>query len=94
MKCGQKNTQSAIASNSNTFKIIASTENKDLEDLIIKFGKENNKDISVEYAGTLDIMEKLNSGKYYDAVWASNSIWLYMLNDNISMNIINNFVCA
>ena len=30
-------------------------------------------------------MEKLNSGKYYDAVWASNSIWLYMLNDNISM---------
>lgn len=27
-------------------------------------------------------MEKLNSGENYDAVWASNSIWLYMLDSS------------
>ena len=30
-------------------------------------------------------MEKLNNGENYDAVWCSNSIWLYMLNDDISI---------
>ena len=28
-------------------------------------------------------MEKLNSGEYYDAVWTSNSIWLYMLDSSV-----------
>ena len=28
-------------------------------------------------------MERLNSGEKYDAVWASNSMWLYML-DGVS----------
>ena len=30
-------------------------------------------------------MDKLNNGENYDAVWCSNSIWLYMLNDEISV---------
>ena len=31
-------------------------------------------------------MEKLNSGENYDAVWVSNSIWLYMLDDNVKVS--------
>ena len=68
-----------------TFKIIASSENKDIEDIIKNYAKKNKKDISIEYAGTLEIMSKLNAGENYDAVLTSNSIWLYMLNDSVSV---------
>ena len=66
-----------------TFSIISSSENKDLEDTIMDIAKKNDIDLAIEYAGTLDIMEKLNSGEKYDAVWASNSIWLYMLDSSV-----------
>ena len=68
-----------------SFHIIASTENKDLESVLVNFAKNNGFNLDIDYAGTLDIMEKLNLGDDYDAVWASNSIWLYMLNDNVSI---------
>ena len=66
-----------------TFYIISSSENKDLEPILMKVADKNNIDLQIEYAGTLDIMEKLNSGEKYDAVWASNSIWLYMLDSSV-----------
>lgn len=69
--------------NDNTFKIISSSENKDMEECITNYAKKQGIDISLEYAGTLDIMEKLNMGEKYDAVWTSNSIWLYMLNKEV-----------
>lgn len=73
-------------SNSRIFKIIASSENKDLEYVIKNYAKTKKYDIDIEYAGTLDIMQKLNSGKKYDAVWVSNSIWLYMLDDSVKIS--------
>ena len=68
-----------------TFKIISSTENKDIEETLKKYAKENQIDLQIDYAGTIEIMDKLNNGENYDAVWCSNSIWLYMLNDEISV---------
>lgn len=65
------------------FRMIISSENEDLGELLQQFAKEKEVNLDIEYAGTLDIMEKLNSGENFDAVWASNSIWLYML-DNVS----------
>lgn len=70
---------------SDTFKIISSTENKDIEETLKKYAKENQIDLQIDYAGTIEIMDKLNNGEKYDAVWCSNSIWLYMLNDKISV---------
>lgn len=67
------------------FKIIASTENQDLETVLQSYAKQNKIDLEIDYAGTIEIMDKLNSGEYYDAVWTSNSIWLYMLNSNVSI---------
>lgn len=64
------------------FKIISSTENKDLEEILLNYAKKENINLKIEYAGTIDIMDKLNSGEKYDAVWTSNSIWLYMLENN------------
>ena len=73
------NQYSYFGEDENTFKIISSTENKDLEAILENFAINNNIDIDIDYAGTIEIMEKLNSGEKYDAVWTSNSIWMYML---------------
>ena len=76
-----KNTEKT--NSDNTFKIISSTENKDIEEIIQNYAKRNNIDVSIDYAGTIEIMSKLNNGEKYDAVWCSNSIWLYMLDSKI-----------
>ena len=73
---------SFISADSKGFKIISSTENKDLEPVIRKYARDNNIDLDIEYAGTIDIMDRLNGGEKFDAVWTSNSIWLYMLNNS------------
>lgn len=67
------------------FNIITTYENKDFEDELVKYGKKNKIDVKITYAGDLEIIEKLNSGEEYDAVWISNSIWLYMLNSDVSI---------
>lgn len=69
--------------NENTINIISSSENEDIEDVILKYADSKGYDVNIEYAGTLDIMQKLNEGQEYDAVWLSNSIWMYMLDSNI-----------
>lgn len=63
----------------NTFNIISSSENKDLEDIVAQYAYAKGYNVNIEYAGSLDIMQKLNNGEKYDAVWLSNSIWMYML---------------
>lgn len=70
----------------NTFNIIASQENKDLEEVIQNYAKSKKYNVNIEYAGTLEIMDKLNNGEKYDAVWISNSIWLYMLDSNVKVS--------
>ena len=65
-----------------TFKMLVSTENKDMENIITDYFKEKDIMVDIDYAGTLEIMDKLNNNEDYDAIWASNSIWLYMLNDS------------
>ena len=63
--------------------IISSSENQDLEPIIQEYANKKGYNVNIEYAGTLDIMSKLNSGEQYDAVWLSNSIWMYMLDKNV-----------
>ena len=74
-----------ISKKDTTFTIISSQENKNLENIITDYAKEKGYDIDIEYAGTLDIMHKLNNGEKYDAVWLSNSIWSYMLDSSVSL---------
>ena len=68
-----------------TFTIISSTSTSALDDEIKKFGKQNKINIEIEHYGDLEIVDILNNdSKDYDAVWISNSIWLYMLeNQNL-----------
>ena len=67
----------------NTFTILASTSTSKLDDELIKYGKENGFNVEIEHYGDLDIVDILNDdSKNYDAVWISNSIWLYMLDNS------------
>ena len=73
-------------SQKDTFKIISSDENKNLEEILKNYAEKNEINLAIEYAGSIEIMDKLNQGEKYDAVWMSNSIWLYMLNNNIKIS--------
>ena len=72
-------------STSKTFKIISSTENKDLEQILLNYANTNDIDLQIDYAGTIDIMDRLNNKEKFDAVWTSNSIWLYMLDSSVKV---------
>ena len=73
----------SVTIDDNSFKIISSSENQDLEPIVQKYAKSKGYDVNFEYAGTLEIMQKLNDGEKYDATWVSNSIWLYMLDNSV-----------
>ncbi len=61
------------------FYLISSSENEVLDADIKKFAKKEGFKIHIEYDDTLKITRRLNSGEKYDAVWLSNSIWMYAL---------------
>ena len=61
------------------FSLITTPENKVLENTIKTFMTKNGYDVEIVYADNLEIVDKLNSKEKYDAIWASNSIWLDML---------------
>lgn len=66
-----------------TFKIISSTSTSSMDEEIIAYGKKKKINIEIEHHGDLEIVDILNNNsKDYDAVWISNSIWLYMLDNS------------
>lgn len=68
--------------NDSTFRILASTSTEKMDEKIIKYGKKNGIKVEIEHYGDLEIVDILNSDSSpYDAVWISNSIWLYMLDN-------------
>lgn len=80
-----KDAQNSKGANAETFHIIASSENQDLEEMVREYAKQKKYKIEIDYAGTLDIMQMLNENSKYDAVWFSNSIWLYMVDDAVQI---------
>jgi len=75
------------------FVILSNPDNKDVEEDLLTFAKDNKINLTIEYADDLEAVDLLESGSQdYDAVWLSNSVWLYMLNnvkvsDSKSINI-------
>ena len=65
------------------FRIISSTSTSKLDQEIIDYGEEIGVDVVIEHYGDLEIVDILNEdSSKYDAVWISNSIWLYMLENS------------
>lgn len=67
------------------FNILMSSENKELESLILSGNYSKNYHINVDYADTFEALNILNNGTKYDALFISNSIWQYKLNSNVSL---------
>ena len=65
------------------FSIITTPENKVLEKTIKEYADKNDFEVEIVYADNLEIVEKLNSGEKYDAIWSSNSIWLDLLDSSV-----------
>ena len=66
-----------------TFRILASSSVSSMDDTIISYGKKKGFDVSIDHYGDLEIVDILNDdSSQYDAVWISNSIWLYMLDNS------------
>lgn len=77
-----------IKVNDKYFNLLISSENDIFKDKIYKYAKKKRYKINIDTASTLEIINLLNSGKKYDGVWISNSIWLYQL-DSKKVNITN-----
>lgn len=76
-----------IGDKDNKFTILSSSENKDLEQMVMKFAKSNKIDLQFKYTGSLNIPNMIKSSQEdYDAIWSSNSIW----NASISNSVIKN----
>ena len=76
---------SNFGSKKQVFRIIASSSTKNMESYIKKCAKEEGFNVSIDYYGDLEIVDILNDdSSKYDAVWISNSMWLYNL-DNSSI---------
>lgn len=72
-----------VVNNKDVFRIISSTSTKAMDDEIIDYGKKNGIKIEIEHYGDLEIVDKLNDdSSLYDAVWISNSLWLYQLENS------------
>ena len=79
--------KSKIGKKGTTFNIISSKENEDLENVVKDYAKSKGYKVNFQYEGTLDMMDVLNSNSAnYDAVWSSNSIWLYMLDSKVKIS--------
>lgn len=64
-----------------SFYILSNPDNKDFMDELISYGDKEHISVYVEYADDLEALDILEEdSSKYDAVWLSNSIWLYMLN--------------
>ncbi len=66
--------------------VVSSSENRILDEDIKYFAKKNGIKLNITYADTLDIIDSLNGGTKYDAVWLANSIWNYKMGKNISLS--------
>lgn len=64
------------------FAILSNPDNKDVEDDLMAFAKKNGIKLTIDYADDLEAVDMLEGGnKDYDAIWLSNSVWVYMLNN-------------
>ena len=85
VSCGDSDFENGSDYNddSNVFRIISSTSTAKLDTSIIKYGRSIGLDIEIDHFGDLEIVDILNEdSKSYDAVWISNPVWLYMLENS------------
>ncbi len=67
---------------SRTFNLLAASSTSPYKEELEKFAEEQNIYLNIEYMDDMEIVETLNDdSSNYDAVWMSNSMWTYMLDN-------------
>ncbi len=66
----------------NSFYLISSYENESMDSELKRFAAKEGINLEIEYDDTLKIIRRLNQGELYDAVWLSNSIWMYQVDSS------------
>jgi Ca-activated chloride channel homolog len=56
-------------------RVLAGSEVKDLEPLLVKTAQDAGVDLRLSYAGTLDIVERINAGESFDAILPASSAY-------------------
>ena len=64
--------------------IVAGSENKSLEPLIMDWAKKNNTALTISYLGSVDISRALEKGSAggFDAVWPAQTLWIALGDTN------------
>jgi len=65
----------AAPANAHVFTILAGSELKDLEPALVQAGRDVGVDVKLTYAGTLDIVERVNGGDRFDAILPPNGAY-------------------
>ena len=69
------------------FRILSNDDNIDFDSELYSFASKNKIKLTIEHADDLEAIDMLESNPGgYDAVWLSNSTWLYMLNGVTMLN--------
>jgi Ca-activated chloride channel homolog len=58
-----------------TFNVLAGSEIKDIEPMLLKAAADANVKLQLSYAGTLDIVERINAGEPFDAILPPNGAY-------------------
>ncbi|MEL7623872.1 MAG: hypothetical protein AAGU12_09815 [Clostridiales bacterium] len=68
------------------FSLLTTPENELLVKYIEEFCRGKKIDLNVAYMGDIDGINELNANSgQYDALWFSNSVWLYLLDSTVSV---------
>ena len=68
-------TAPAASTSGSAFTILAGSELKDLEPALVAAGRSAGIDVKLSYAGTLDIVERINAGEKFDAILPPNGAY-------------------
>lgn len=61
------------------FRILAGSELRDVADEVAAFGRSKNVNVTFEYTGTLDAVDRLADAHQFDAVWVSHGKYLQLV---------------
>lgn len=73
--CGGGGSSGDSADDPNAFHILAGSELKDVEQQVKAEARKAGVPVRFEYAGTLDIIDRINRGEKVDAVWVANGAY-------------------
>ncbi|RQO45081.1 VWA domain-containing protein [Variovorax sp. KBW07] len=74
-QAAQASNGAPAAASDAAFTILAGSELKDLEAPIVAAAKAAGVDVKLSYAGTLDIVERINAGEHFDAILPPNGAY-------------------